>query len=90
LANSQRKSASAAVAHTRCAAATIIDTVGSAAIATVSDKAGVSVHISADYLSGLEVGETMAIDAEVINLGKRLATVEVRAGRERLLIRVRS
>ena len=65
---------SSAVAHTRCAAATIIDTVGSAAIATVSGKAGVSVHISADYLSGLEVGETMASDAEVINLGKRLVT----------------
>lgn len=55
-----------------------MDTVGSAALATVSDRSGVSVHIGCEYLSGIPLGHTALISATVTNNGARLATVKVR------------
>ena len=45
--------------------ATIVDTVGSAALVTQSEKSGVSLGISVDYLSPQPGGEVVDISAKV-------------------------
>lgn len=48
-----------------CAAATLVDTVTSAALVTVSKKSGMSLSIGVDYLSPGAGGEDVEIDARV-------------------------
>jgi acyl-coenzyme A thioesterase PaaI-like protein len=60
-------------------AATLIDTVGSAALATINDKSSVSTHISSEYLLGLPVGDVAIVDATVLSSGGRLSNIEVLA-----------
>ena len=48
-----------------CAAATLVDTVTSAALVTVSKNSGVSLSIGVDYLSPGSGGEDVEIDARV-------------------------
>lgn len=68
--------------HGGCTA-TLIDVVGSAALATISEKPGVSVHIGSEYLSGCPVGDVAIIDAQVLNMGNKLSTIQVRINSER-------
>jgi acyl-coenzyme A thioesterase PaaI-like protein len=58
-------------------AATLIDTIGSVALCTVSDKTSVSTNISAHYLLPIPVGDTAVVDATVRSLGRRMSTTEV-------------
>ena len=52
-------------AHT---AATVVDTVGSAALVTMSLKSGVSLSISVNYISAMPGGEDAEIDARVVKV----------------------
>ena len=54
-----------------------MDTVGSAALATVADKGGVSTHIGSEYFLGLPVGDVAVIDATVMHQGNKLCNIEV-------------
>ncbi len=47
------------------AAATLVDTVGSAALVTVSERSGMSLNINVNYLSPVPVGGTVVVEAEV-------------------------
>jgi acyl-coenzyme A thioesterase PaaI-like protein len=49
-------------------AATIVDTVGSAALVTMSLKSGVSLSISVNYISAMPGGEDAEIDARVVKV----------------------
>ena len=53
--------------HGGCTA-TLIDTVGSAALITVSTRSGVSLNISTTYLSAMPAGENVEVDARVIRV----------------------
>ncbi|GBF98031.1 hypothetical protein Rsub_11142 [Raphidocelis subcapitata] len=57
--------------------ATLVDVIGSAAIATVSDRGGVSVAINTNYLSPTPIGEDLDIEATVVKRGKQMATAVV-------------
>ena len=46
-------------------AATLVDVVGSAALVTVSERSGVSLNISVDYLRPGQAGEEVLVDAKV-------------------------
>ena len=46
-------------------AATLVDTVGSAALVTVSPKGGVSLNINVNYLNRMPAGGTVLIEAQV-------------------------
>ena len=46
-------------------AATLVDVVGSAALVTVSERSGVSLNISVDYLRPGQAGEDVLVDARV-------------------------
>ena len=46
-------------------AATLVDVVGSAALVTVSERSGVSLNISVDYLRPGKAGESVLVDAKV-------------------------
>ena len=61
----------------RCAA-TLVDMVGSAALATVANRTGVSVHISTEYLAALPIGDTAVVHGTVMSKGNRIGIVEVR------------
>lgn len=56
--------------HGGCTA-TLVDTVGSAALVTVSQKSGVSLNISVTYLSAMPAGEDVEVDARVVRVGCR-------------------
>lgn len=60
-----------------CCAATLVDTVGTAALVTFSDSPAVSVHIGIEYFSPVARGDTAVVEATVLQNGKRLANVEV-------------
>jgi len=62
--------------HGGCTA-TLVDTVGSAALVTMSLKSGVSLSISVNYISAMPGGEDAEIDARVVKLGKTIATIDV-------------
>ena len=49
-------------------AATIVDTVGSAALVTMSLKSGVSLSISVNYISAMPGGEDAEVDARVVKV----------------------
>jgi len=49
-----------------CSAATLVDVVGSAALVTVSERSGVSLNISVDYLRPGQAGEDVLVDAKVV------------------------
>jgi Thioesterase superfamily len=49
-------------------AATVVDTVGSAALVTMSLKSGVSLSISVNYISAMPGGEDAEIDARVVKV----------------------
>lgn len=53
--------------HGGCTA-TLIDTVGSAALITVSTRSGVSLNISTTYLSAMPAGEDVEVDARVVRV----------------------
>ena len=46
-------------------AATLVDVVGSAALVTVSEKSGVSLNISVDYLRPGQAGDDVLVEAKV-------------------------
>lgn len=48
--------------------ATLVDTVGSAALVTMSLKSGVSLAINVNYISAMPGGEDAEIDARVIKV----------------------
>ncbi len=48
-----------------CIAATLVDVVGSAALVTVSERSGVSLNITVDYLRPGQAGEDVLVDAQV-------------------------
>eukprot|EP00891_Asterochloris_glomerata_P004867 jgi/Astpho2/4867/gw1.00069.118.1_t len=66
--------------HGGCVA-TLVDTVGSAALVTKVENAGVSLHISVDYLSSwvhiCAGGGECLIEATVLRLGRTIAVVQV-------------
>ncbi|KAK9812786.1 hypothetical protein WJX72_003675 [[Myrmecia] bisecta] len=62
--------------------ATLVDTVGSAALVTQSTRSGVSLNISVDYLSPMPSGEDCEIDARVVKVGKNIATINVELRRK--------
>lgn len=49
-------------------AATLVDTVGSAALVTMSLRSGVSLSISVNYISAMPGGEDAEIDARVVKV----------------------
>lgn len=49
-------------------AATLVDTVGSAALITMSLKSGVSLSIGVNYISAMPGGEDAEIDARVVKV----------------------
>ena len=57
--------ASNAIKILLCKAATLVDVVGSAALVTVSERSGVSLNISVDYLRPGNAGEDVLVDAKV-------------------------
>ncbi|EFN54601.1 hypothetical protein CHLNCDRAFT_135083 [Chlorella variabilis] len=62
--------------------ATLVDTVGSAALVTASPKGGVSLNINVNYLSKVATGGRVLIEAQsdvmqVVKVGKTIATIEV-------------
>lgn len=57
--------------HGGCTA-TLIDTVGSAALITVSTRSGVSLNISTTYLAAMPAGEDVEIDARVVRVRAEL------------------
>ena len=57
--------ASSAMKNSLCEAATLVDVVGSAALVTVSERTGVSLNISVDYLRPGKAGEDVLVDARV-------------------------
>jgi acyl-coenzyme A thioesterase PaaI-like protein len=46
-------------------AATLVDTVGTAALVTVSRRSGVSLNINVDYLRGMPGGGDVLVEAKV-------------------------
>lgn len=62
--------------HCACAA-TLVDTVGTAAVVTISDNPGVSTHISTEYFAPVAKGDVAVVEATVLQHGKRLCNVEV-------------
>lgn len=63
-------------------AATIVDTVGTAALTSVSDLLGVSLSINTHYINPMPGGEDVAIEACVVKAGKQIATIEVTLRRQ--------
>lgn len=57
--------------------ATIVDTIGTAAMVTVQERSGVSTHISVDYLSPSPLGTWVDIEAEVVKAGRSVSLVRV-------------
>lgn len=62
--------------HGGCTA-TLIDTVGSAALVTVSKRSGVSLNISTTYLAAMPEGEEVEIDARVVRVSALAPTSHV-------------
>lgn len=58
-------------------AATIVDVVGTGALATLSNRAGVSVNINVDYLNAAPSAQECQVEARVVKVGKTLATINV-------------
>jgi acyl-coenzyme A thioesterase 13 len=58
-------------------AATLVDTIGTAALVTLTDLSGVSLSISVHYLSPMPGGEDVEITARVLKLGGTIATIGV-------------
>lgn len=67
--------------HGGCSA-TIVDTVGTAAIATVHQDLGVSLSININYISPMPSGEKVSVEATVVKVGKTVATVKVELRRK--------
>lgn len=57
--------------------ATIVDTVGTAALVTAQTRTGVSTHISVDYLAPAPIGTVVDIDAQVVKAGRSVSLVRV-------------
>lgn len=70
--------------HGGCAA-TLVDVCGTAAIVSVSEQSGVSLHISVDYLSPAPVGggggggnsAVVVVDSRVVKVGRTIAVANV-------------
>ena len=58
-------------------AATLVDTIGSAALSTVLDNSQVSTHISVEYLAPVQLGDTAVVDATMLQKGSRTGVIEV-------------
>ncbi|GAB4813667.1 hypothetical protein N2152v2_000713 [Parachlorella kessleri] len=57
--------------------ATLVDTVGTAALLTLNGRSGVSLAINVDYLRGMPGGSDVVVDAKVVKVGKTIATINV-------------
>eukprot|EP00884_Botryococcus_braunii_P009267 jgi/Botrbrau1/18341/Bobra.0179s0068.1 len=55
----------------------LVDIVGFAALTTLKANDGVSLQVSCDYYSPMPGGEDVEIDAQVVRMGRRVATVRV-------------
>ena len=58
-------------------AATLVDTIGSAALSTIVESSQVSTHMSIDYLAPVKLGDTAVVDATVLQKGGRTGVIEV-------------
>lgn len=58
--------------------ATLVDTIGSAALSTIVESSQVSTHMSIDYLAPVKLGDTAVVDATVLQKGGRTGVIEVR------------
>lgn len=57
--------------------ATLVDTVGTAALVTVSTKGGVSLSINVNYLSKAPLGGSVLVEAQLVKSGRTIATIDV-------------
>lgn len=57
--------------------ATLVDTVGTAALVTVSPKGGVSLSINVNYLSKAPLGGSVLVEARLVKSGRTIATIDV-------------
>ncbi|KAL4421379.1 hypothetical protein ABPG75_010670 [Micractinium tetrahymenae] len=57
--------------------ATLVDTVGTAALVTVSPKGGVSLSINVNYLSKAPLGGSVLVEAQLVKSGRTIATIDV-------------
>eukprot|EP00798_Chlamydomonas_sp_ICE-L_P027265 gene27265-2519_t len=62
--------------------ASLVDTIGSAAFISTSDRLGVSVNLSCTYHAPAPVGKLLLIEATVLKAGRTLVTVQVDFRRE--------
>ncbi|GIL44579.1 hypothetical protein Vafri_2108 [Volvox africanus] len=64
------------------AAATLVDTISTAALLTRSPHSGVSVHLAVTYLAPMPGGEEVVVDARITRVGRQLASLEVQLRRK--------
>ncbi|GIL75904.1 hypothetical protein Vretimale_5594 [Volvox reticuliferus] len=64
------------------AAATLVDTISTAALLTRSPHSGVSVHLAVTYLAPMPGGEEVVVDARVTRVGRQLASLEAQLRRK--------
>lgn len=57
--------------------ATLVDVIGTAALVTKTQLAGVSVEINVSYMGSAKLGEEVEVVAKVLKVGSSLATVQV-------------
>ncbi len=57
--------------------ATIVDTVGTAAMVTMQERSGVSTHIAVDYLAPSPLGTWVDVEAHMIKAGRSVSLVRV-------------
>ncbi|KAG1655933.1 hypothetical protein FOA52_000900 [Chlamydomonas sp. UWO 241] len=62
--------------HGGCAA-TLVDTIGTVALMTLGDVAGVSSTLSVNYMAPIVVGQDVTVEARVIRTGRYLSTTQV-------------
>jgi acyl-coenzyme A thioesterase 13 len=56
--------------------ATLVDVLSTAALVTVSDSSGISLDLNVSYMTAAKDGDSVAIDARVLKVGKSTALLE--------------
>ncbi|MEW5301042.1 MAG: hypothetical protein WDW36_003925 [Sanguina aurantia] len=67
--------------HGGCTA-TLADVVSTVALTTSTELSGVSVNLAVTYLSPMPGGQEVIVDAQVVKIGKSLATINVTFSRK--------
>jgi acyl-coenzyme A thioesterase PaaI-like protein len=62
-----------------CLVATLVDSIGTVALMTMGDVAGVSSALSVTYMAPIVVGQDVTVEARVIRSGRYLSTTQVHA-----------